>query len=490
MLVEQQVAEGDADEVQGKDEVPVGDVTTAEGAAEGVVSVADDVVPTANEELIERMIAEIDTDADVVIEEDKEFANVVKDVQDAESARDQGRKAESQVKIYKIDMGHANKYLSMQEDESEPDEVQEIAEVVTTAKIITKVVTAASDTITAASTTIFAADAQVPAVTLTAAPSRVTAAPSKRRKVVAIRDPQETETSSTIIPAKTKSKDKEAELNKNIDWDEVTDHVQRKQKEDKDVKRYQALKRKPRTKAQARKNMIVYLKNVAGFKMGYFKGMSYDDIRPIFKAKFNVIVAFLQKTKEQIEEEESRALKRLNETLAEKAERGKSWMRREDLEALWRLVKERFSTTKPKNFSDDFLLTVLGAMFEKPDIHAQIWKNQRSVHDQAKIKSWKLLESRRVQIIRFTTTQLILLVERKYPLTKFTLNQMLNNVRLEVKEESEVSLRLLRFIRQQHQEGAQGRIVGLYYVLISLCVNNASFGVDAAMDLKKNMLSV
>nr|GEY67413.1 hypothetical protein [Tanacetum cinerariifolium] len=128
---------------------------------------------------------------------------------------------------------------------------------------------------------------------------------------------------------------------------------------------------------------------------------------------------------------------------------------REDLEALWSLVKKRFATTKPKNFSDNFLLIILGVMFEKPDIHAQIWKNQRSVHGPAKVKSWKLLESCGVQIITFITTQLILLVERKYPLTKFTLDQMLNDVRLEVKEESEVSLKLLRFIRQQHQEGAQ-----------------------------------
>nr|GFB44920.1 hypothetical protein [Tanacetum cinerariifolium] len=59
----------------------------------------------------------------------------------------------------------------------------------------------------------------------------------------------------------------------------------------------------------------------------------------------------------------------------------------EDLEALWRLVKEKFATTKPKNFFDDFWLITLGAMFEKPDIHAQIWKNQRSVHGQAKVKS-------------------------------------------------------------------------------------------------------
>nr|GEZ55298.1 hypothetical protein [Tanacetum cinerariifolium] len=95
---------------------------------------------------------------------------------------------------------------------------------------------------------------------------------------------------------------------------------------------------------------------------------------------------------------------------------------REDLKALWSLVKERFSTTKPRNFSNDFLLTTLGAMFEKPDAHAQIWKNQRTVHGQAKIKSWKLVESCCVQIITFTTTQLILLVKRRYPLSRFTLD--------------------------------------------------------------------
>nr|GFD22391.1 hypothetical protein [Tanacetum cinerariifolium] len=75
-----------------------------------------------------------------------------------------------------------------------------------------------------------------------------------------------------------------AELNKDIDWDEVIDHVKIKAKEDLDVKKYQAMKRKPQTEGQARKNMMLYLKNVVGFKMDYFKGMSYDDIRPIFEA--------------------------------------------------------------------------------------------------------------------------------------------------------------------------------------------------------------
>nr|GEW59679.1 hypothetical protein [Tanacetum cinerariifolium] len=99
----------------------------------------------------------------------------------------------------------------------------------------------------------------------------------------------------------------------------------------------------------------------------------------------------------------------------------------------------------PNNFSDDFMLTTLGAMFERPDGQAQVWKSQRTIHGQAKVKSWKLLESCGVHIITFTTTQLILLVERRYPLSRFTLDQMLNAVWLRVEEQSEMSLELLSF---------------------------------------------
>nr|GFB32783.1 hypothetical protein [Tanacetum cinerariifolium] len=122
---------------------------------------------------------------------------------------------------------------------------------------------------------------------------------------------------------------------------------------------------------------------------------------------------------------------------------------REDLEVLWQIVQDRFASSKTKNFSDDFLLATLKSMFEKPNVEAQVWKNQRGIHGLAKVKSWRLLESCGVHIITFTTTQMILLVERRYPLIRFTLEQMLNNVRLEVEEESEVSLKLLRFVRRQ-----------------------------------------
>nr|GFA26159.1 hypothetical protein [Tanacetum cinerariifolium] len=107
------------------------------------------------------------------------------------------------------------------------------------------------------------------------------------------------------------------------------------------------------------------------------------------------------------------------------------------------LVKERFETTEPKNFSDDFLLNIIKIMFEKPNVEASVWKDQKGRYGLAKVKSWKLFESCGVYVITLTTTQIFLLVEKKYPLTHFTLQQMLDNVRLEVEEESEMSLELL-----------------------------------------------
>nr|GEZ33472.1 hypothetical protein [Tanacetum cinerariifolium]GFA75935.1 hypothetical protein [Tanacetum cinerariifolium] len=133
--------------------------------------------------------------------------------------------------------------------------------------------------------------------------------------------------------------------------------------------------------------MMIYLRNMVGFKMDYFKGMSYNDIRPIFEKYFNSYVAFLEKTKEQLEEEESKVLKRTSESLEEKATKKQNLDEEEDLEVLWELLKEIFASSKPKNFSDDFLLTTLTYMFEKLDVQAQVWKNQRSVHGLANVKS-------------------------------------------------------------------------------------------------------
>nr|GEU34108.1 putative mitochondrial protein [Tanacetum cinerariifolium] len=69
------------------------------------------------------------------------FADTVMDVQ--------GRLEEPQSQVYHIDLEHADKVLSMQDDEPEPAELKEVIEVVTTAKLMTEVVTATT-TITAA----------------------------------------------------------------------------------------------------------------------------------------------------------------------------------------------------------------------------------------------------------------------------------------------------------------------------------------------------
>nr|GEW98813.1 hypothetical protein [Tanacetum cinerariifolium] len=417
------------------------------------------------------MIADSDRDTCVALIDDKGTEKKAEDAQVTGDEQVEGRQAE----IHQIDMDHASKVLSMQEDEPE---VQEAVEVVTTAKLITKVVAGVSESVTAASATI----AAVPAATITAAPVRVAAASTRKRKGVVIRDPEEE--STAIIPAETKSKDKgkgimveepkpikkkqqvemdeeyarklHEELNKDIDWSIAIDHVKQKAKEDSYVQRYQVMKKRPQTEAQARRNMIMYLKNVAGFRLNYFKGMSYDDICLIFEAKFNSNIKFLLKTKEQLEEEENRAIESINKTPAQKAAKRRKLNEkvedlkqhleimhdedddvyieatplarkvsvvdyqiihlnnkprykiiradgtqqlyvsfitllknfdREDLESLWSIVKEIFSTSKPNNFSDDYLLTTLRAMFERPDGQDQVWKNQRSVHGQAKVKS-------------------------------------------------------------------------------------------------------
>ncbi|GJR28041.1 hypothetical protein Tco_1104273 [Tanacetum coccineum] len=68
---------------------------------------------------------------------------------------------------------------------------------------------------------------------------------------------------------------------KGIDWNDPS------------VLRYHALKNKPVSIAQARRNMITYLKNQGGYKESYFKRMSYNDIRPIFERVWDHVNTFI-----------------------------------------------------------------------------------------------------------------------------------------------------------------------------------------------------
>nr|GEW18674.1 hypothetical protein [Tanacetum cinerariifolium] len=288
MLVAQEVEEGDADE--NVENVNAGD------AAEGDVNAANDEVqppspqpqpqPLQDAGLPMNLLQEqMDTYTTLIrrvkhLKQDKvaqameitklkqrvkklERRNKVRMIAKMDQDVDE-RTAESQAEIYKIDLDHANKVLSIHEDEFEPVEVQEVVDVVTTAKLIIKVATAASTTITAV-------EVLIPAATITAAVSTLTAATSRRTKGVVIRNPEESTTTTSIkVHSEARSKDK----------------------------------------------------------------------GPIFEAKFNSNVTFLQKIKEQIEEDVSRALKRINETLAKKAAKRQK-LDEEMLNALRLEVKEK-----------------------------------------------------------------------------------------------------------------------------------------------------
>nr|GEY72660.1 hypothetical protein [Tanacetum cinerariifolium]GEY72668.1 hypothetical protein [Tanacetum cinerariifolium] len=164
------------------------DVPTA-GIAEGAASVADDDVNAAVDEPSitsptpptpppqpsqdipftsqGMMIANMDADFDVTLKEIAKYVALNADVEE--------------------------------NDEVEPVELQEVVEVVITAKLIIEVVTAASATIIVVAPQL----TTVVAPTLTTAPSA-----ARRKKGVVIRNPEEITTPSIIIHSEAKSKDK------------------------------------------------------------------------------------------------------------------------------------------------------------------------------------------------------------------------------------------------------------------------------------------
>nr|GEW13850.1 hypothetical protein [Tanacetum cinerariifolium] len=333
----------------------------------------EDIVDQLEEKNRGRMIADMDEDVEVNLQE-------------------------AHAKAYNLDLQHLEKVLNMQDiDEEEPAEVEEVLEVVKAAKLMTK--------------------------------------SKDKGKGILIEEPKPLKGQAPSDMDEAFTRQLETKLNTNINWNDVVEQVKKSERQNNKVMRYQALKRKPLTEAQARTNMIIYLNNIASFKIDFFKGMTYSEIRPIFEKHYNSIQTFLEEeitVQEKVIEEEG-SKRQEGTPLASKLpvvdyqihhENNKPYYKiiradgthklflsfitllknfnREDLESLWKLVKERFETTEPKNFSDDFLLNILKIMFEKLDIEA---------------------------------------------------NQMLDNVRIEIKEESEMSIELLTLVKRQLNEG-------------------------------------
>ncbi|GJR99081.1 hypothetical protein Tco_0315590 [Tanacetum coccineum] len=249
---------------------------------------------------------------------------------------------------------------------------------------------------------------------------------------------------------------------KDIDWNDPS------------VQKYWDLKNKPKSEAQARKNMIVYLKNQSNYKMKDFEGMSYAEIRPIFEKVWdynhNFVpmdldiekekkkpAEFQQIEKEQVEKDTTGKRKKSlprkrtrsttkrqkvelddekedlkgyldivpREDVAEDVEslstkypivdwktytlsenfmyykiiRGDGSSKnykilsemlydfdRQDIMELYRLVKERYSSSKPEGY-DLMLWGDLHTLFE-PDEESEIWMNQNEYN----LISWSLYD--------------------------------------------------------------------------------------------------
>nr|GFA65176.1 hypothetical protein [Tanacetum cinerariifolium] len=207
------------------------------------------------------------------------------------------------------------------------------------------------------------------------------------------------------------------------------------------IRKYQSLKRKPIFVTQARKNMIVYLKNMARYKIAHFKGMTYDQVRPIFEREYNKVQTFLKldrdeepikkrDAKETLLQESFKILRaevevsgsrsywkiirvgRITQAYRSFEDMVKDF-NREDLDALWRLVKEKFSTAIPTEDKEKALWVEL----------------KRLVH--------QVSSTRRHDIFMFT--------EKDYPLTDAILLLMLST-KLQVGEDYEMAKALVMMI--------------------------------------------
>nr|GEV73357.1 hypothetical protein [Tanacetum cinerariifolium] len=196
----------------------------------------------------------IESSDDTIMEDVSNLGRMIDELDRDEGVALMGEKEEEK-KAEEIDMDHPSKVLSMHEDDPV---VQEVVEVVTTSKLIREVVTAASTPVSAASTIIPAAEPKIPTATITVAPFKVAAA---------------TRTAAPVRVAATSTRS-----------------------------RKRVVIRDPEEESTVKTPAETKFKDKG-------KGIMVEEPKPIKKK---------QQSKEQVEEEENRALEGINETLAQK----------------------------------------------------------------------------------------------------------------------------------------------------------------------------
>ncbi|GJX69990.1 hypothetical protein Tco_0307161 [Tanacetum coccineum] len=209
--------------------------------------------------------------------------------------------------------------------------------------------------------------------------------------------------------------------------------------------------------------MCMYLKNQGGYKQSHFKGISYEDIRPIFERVWDQNNAFVPKDSE-IEKEvmkrprfnfqqksskkrskedsdEDNAKKHKLEDDAEKKELKDSMdvVLRDDIAIDVESLATKYLIVNWKTyFFDRKYDGDLKILFE-PNEEDEIWKNQQDYN----LINWRLFDSCGIHMLLMHTGIAIhMMIEKKYPLTQEMLSRMLSR-RLEVDQESEMAFELL-----------------------------------------------
>nr|GEV73227.1 uncharacterized mitochondrial protein AtMg00810-like [Tanacetum cinerariifolium] len=223
-------------------------------------------------------------------EELKSFNTMVKSltiketVMDKEESSKQGRKiididADAKVNlenVYNLDMAHEETVLSMQDVDVQSERIEDVKEVTEEVVEVMKIAKIIVDEVSTAGGELNAANEKQVSV----APINITTA-------------QPSEATKATVDITTTPKDKGIVFNNKEESITRITSLKSQAKDKGQAKKY-----------QARKNMMIYLKNMVGYKMDYFKGMSYEQIRPIFKMEYSKDNAKKQKLEEQEEAEE------------------------------------------------------------------------------------------------------------------------------------------------------------------------------------------
>ncbi|GJT69496.1 hypothetical protein Tco_1028782 [Tanacetum coccineum] len=272
--------------------------------------------------------------------------------------------------------------------------------------------------------------------------------------------------------------------------------------DEEDAQKAEAKRNKPMTQAQQRNYMINYIKHMGSHTLQQLKRYSFDELKELFETTMKNVNTFVsmetedkggaselavgssqatiidfaevgsskraaeavldhegsksQKAnvasgsiQEQPEEELSQEdlqqmmmIVLVEEVYVEALQDMLKIIDRDDLVMLWNLVKERFSLIEPTDDKERALWVELKRLF-KPNTDDTLWKLQRYMHDSLK---WRLYDTYGVHHVSTERgTNIFMLVEKEYPLSKIVLTLMLVN-RLLVEQNSEMANELLRKI--------------------------------------------